>query len=332
MARAAIVLRILIASPSDVEKERELFTDVIHTWNGVHSQEQQVILEPIKWETHSYPASGGRPQQLLNKQIVSGADAVIGIFGCRIGTPTGEALSGTIEEIEELRRAGRHVALYFSDAPVPRDSDRGQLEALKEYRAQRQKDSLYSTYSTLEELRSVATRHLPQIIRAVIQNLRSRNELGRLETGLSKFEARAEQQLSKLTAGSRDEFRNPQIKAEFIGEYPNGPILWITADRDIVLTQLDYLDMHEAKIDSDRLERSGQDFQVPIDHAKLVKINNLMQAAGRPFRMKFRAEITFNGRAISHVIPVIVEPSTKLIEGAITFFLKIVGSTTGYVP
>jgi len=31
-----------------------------------------------------------------------------------------EAQSGTIEEIEEFRKTGRYVALYFSNAPIPR--------------------------------------------------------------------------------------------------------------------------------------------------------------------------------------------------------------------
>ena len=129
---------------------------------------------------------------------------------------------------------------------------------------------------------------------------------------------------------SRDEFRNPQIKSEFLGEYPDGPTLWITADREIMLTQLDYLDLHEAKVDSDKIGLSGQDFRLPIDHAKLVRINNLMHAGGRPFRMKFRVELTGSGRSISHMIPAIVEPAMKTIQGTMTVFMRIVGSTTGY--
>lgn len=50
-------------------------------------------------------------------------DFLIGIFGNRLGTPTGAAQSGTIEEIEQFRKAGKHVALYFSTADVPRNAD-----------------------------------------------------------------------------------------------------------------------------------------------------------------------------------------------------------------
>jgi len=135
---------------------------------------------------------------------------------------------------------------------------------------------------------------------------------------------------SSATAMSSPEFRNPQIRSEFLGEYPDGPTLWITSDREIMLTQLDYLDLHEAKVDSDKTELSGQEFRLPIDHAKLVRISNLMHAGGRPFRMKFRVEVTTSGRSISHVIPAIIEPAMKPIQGTMTGFMRIVGSTTGY--
>jgi pyrimidine deaminase RibD-like protein len=135
---------------------------------------------------------------------------------------------------------------------------------------------------------------------------------------------------SSTTAMPTHEFRNPQIRSEFLGEYPDGPTLWVTSDREITLTQLDYLDLHEAKVDGDKIELSGQDFRLPIDHAKLVRISNLVRADGRPFRMKFRVEVTTSGRSISHVIPAIIEPAMKPIQGTMTGFMRIVGSTTGY--
>jgi hypothetical protein len=71
------------------------------------------MLHAVRWETHSYPATGERPQGIINRQIVDSGHLLIGIFGNRVGTPTGEAQSGTIEEIEQFRKTGRYVALYF---------------------------------------------------------------------------------------------------------------------------------------------------------------------------------------------------------------------------
>jgi uncharacterized protein DUF4062 len=330
LPRTAIVLNVLIASPSDVSEEREIVTSAVHAWNAAHYPNTGIMLNPIRWETHSFPASGDRPQAIVNRQIVDEGDFLIGIFGNRVGTPTGEAQSGTIEEIERFRKAGKYVALYFSTADVPRDADRDQLTALEDYQRERRKDTLYSTFGRSEELRQLVSQHLPHIVSEVHKTLRSSHQLEGLEEELHSTEARAEHQLSRIKSGDT-RIRNPQIKAEFLGEYPDdGPTLWLTADREISLSQLDYLDLHEAKVHSDKLELEGQDFRIPVDHAKLVKVNNLMRSNGRPFRMKFRAEITCNGRAITHVIPVIVEPSMKLIKGTMTWFMKIVGSTTGY--
>jgi hypothetical protein len=126
--------------------------------------------------------------------------------------------------------------------------------------------------------------------------------------------------------------QNPQIRSQILGEYPDGLTLRVTSDREVELTELEYLDATEAKlIESNSLHEHGKDFRIPIDYSKLVKINNLMRADGGPFRMKFRLEMLFGGRSTSHVVPVLIEPSYKPINGTPTYFLKIVGSTTGYV-
>jgi uncharacterized protein DUF4062 len=114
------VLNVLISSPSDVNAERDAVEKAVREWNVNHRKNRNIMLEPVRWETHSYPAMGERPQGILNNQIVKDADLMIGIFGSRMGTPTGTAPSGICEEIEEVRKTGRHVALYFSDAPVAR--------------------------------------------------------------------------------------------------------------------------------------------------------------------------------------------------------------------
>ena len=168
----ATVLNVLIASPSDVSAERDTVESAIHEWNASHYASTGIILHPVRWETHAYPAIGDRPQGILNKQIVKSAHFLMGIFGNRLGTPTGAAPSGTIEEIEEFRKTGRHVALYFSTAPVPRNVDRTQLGALEGYQRALQQQGLYFTFGSVEELRRLITQHLPKIVAEVSTGLR----------------------------------------------------------------------------------------------------------------------------------------------------------------
>lgn len=330
MYRTAIVLNVLIASPSDVSEERDIVTNSVHAWNAAHYSTTGIMLNPIRWESHSFPASGDRPQAIVNRQIVDEGDFLIGIFGNRLGTPTGKAQSGTIEEIERFRQAGKHVALYFSTANVPRDADRDQLSALEDYQRERQGDSLYATFNSSADLRQLIAQHLPHIVAEVHNRLRSSHQLENLEEQLRTTELLAERRLSNIASGTHRQFSNPQINSEFIGEYPDGPTLSLTSDREVVLKQLEYLDLHDATIDGDKLNLEGKDFKISIDHAKVVKVNNLMRSNGRPFRMKFRAEISYEGRIVTHVIPVVIEPSFKQINGTTTYFMKIVGSTTGY--
>ena len=170
--RTAEVLNILIASPSDVADERNVAERVILDWNASHLDRTGVMLHPVRWESHAYPASGSRPQGILNKQIVESGDVLIGIFGYKLGTPTGKAQSGTIEEIEEFRKAGKHVALYFSSADIPRNADRSQLDALESYKKQRQKDTLYFEFEDAISLRNHLTRQLPMIVEEVRRKLK----------------------------------------------------------------------------------------------------------------------------------------------------------------
>jgi hypothetical protein len=165
--RTAELLNILIASPSDVAEERDVVEKVILEWNASHLESTGVMLHPIRWESHAYPASGDRPQAIINKQIIGSGDVLIGIFGYKLGTPTGNAQSGTIEEIEEFRKAGKYVALYFSTADIPRSANRDQLEALDAYKRERQKDTLYFEFEDTLTLRIHLTRHLPKIVAEV---------------------------------------------------------------------------------------------------------------------------------------------------------------------
>src|SRR5688572_30782114 len=118
----ARVVKVMIASPSDVAPEREAARDVIRRWNDLHAEERKVVLMPIGWETHSRPDLSDRPQAIINKQVLKGCDVLVGIFWTRIGTATGAAVSGTVEEINEHVAAGRPAMIYFSTAPVRMES------------------------------------------------------------------------------------------------------------------------------------------------------------------------------------------------------------------
>jgi hypothetical protein len=161
MPQKGTIFRALVASPSDCVPERKIIPEVIADWNAVHSLSSGAIIEPVLWETHSRPAFGDRPQALINQQLVVNCDLVIGAFWTKLGTPTGKAESGTAEEIEQFRAAGKPVLLYFSSAPVvPESLDAEQYQALNEYKKRLGEQGLYWKYESLSEFRRLLQRHL----------------------------------------------------------------------------------------------------------------------------------------------------------------------------
>lgn len=135
MVYQANVVSVMIASPGDVMKERELVRGIIHETNDLHAANNKTVLLPVGWETHAAPELAGRAQEMINKNILDKCDLLVGIFWTRLGTPTGEAESGTVEEIKRHVDAGKPAMIYFSSVPVaPGSYDVDQWEALLAFR------------------------------------------------------------------------------------------------------------------------------------------------------------------------------------------------------
>jgi hypothetical protein len=131
--------RVLIASPSDLTEERQTATEAVNEWNAQHAVAESVVLLPVKWETHSMPQSGVRPQEAVNRQLVNGCDVLVGMFWTKIGTSTGVAESGTVEEIDQFVAAGKPALLYFSSRPI----DPNKIDLTQHKKLRRFKDATY---------------------------------------------------------------------------------------------------------------------------------------------------------------------------------------------
>jgi len=180
---SAQVHRILIASPGDVEMERNQISNTINDWNCVNSEPHEKVLLPVRWETHAKPGAG-RAQELINDQLVKTCDILIGVFWTRLGSPSGEHASGTVEEIEEFLAAGKPVMLYFSAKNMPSDVDLTQLQLLRDFKTKMQSRCLFFEYKDLIELKEHVNRHIslqlngtPQKSTTPIENPPSRKVL-----------------------------------------------------------------------------------------------------------------------------------------------------------
>lgn len=136
MAYLATVIPVMIGSPGDVVEEREIIRSVIHEWNDMNANASKVVLTPVGWETHSSPELGKRAQELINSRLLRDCDLLVGVFWTRLGTPTGDAKSGTVEEIERHLAACKPAMIYFSSKPVaPESMDPSQFAEVTAFKA-----------------------------------------------------------------------------------------------------------------------------------------------------------------------------------------------------
>lgn len=154
MSFDAKVFKILIASPGDVDEEREAIPEVIARWNNSNAETNNVVLLPVKWETHSAPLLGQRPQSVINNQVVTSCDMAIGVFWTRLGSPTGVSESGTAEEIEWFIQNHKPVMVYFSSRSIdPKALDIDQYKSLKEFEKKMQKLGLTGSYTSITDFK-----------------------------------------------------------------------------------------------------------------------------------------------------------------------------------
>lgn len=88
-------LRIFIASPGDLNMERNIFVDVLLEVNTIKAHSLGYHLEPVGWE-ETLPGVG-RPQSLINKDLIT-CDLFVLLLWERWGTESGKYSSGTEEE------------------------------------------------------------------------------------------------------------------------------------------------------------------------------------------------------------------------------------------
>lgn len=196
MAYSATVIPVMIASPGDVSEERNLIRDIIHEWNDIHSMQTNSVLMPVGWETHSSPDLGGRPQALINKNVLEMCDLLVGVFWTRIGTPTGEAESGTAEEIRKHVEAGKPAMVYFSTAPVaPESLDPDQYKALTDFKDWCLGQGLIDEYDNLAAFSEKFRRQVQIVIRdnEYLKGLAGGALLDRANSGSAETEVIIEQ-------------------------------------------------------------------------------------------------------------------------------------------
>jgi hypothetical protein len=124
MSYNAPVYRVFIATPSDVEKEREKIRLAIHKVNEDFSNDGMFM--PVMYEQLP-PAAGVAPQQTINKKALRNCDVLIALFWTKIG-------KGTKDELIEHLNSGKYAMVYkLHKGAIPSDVA-GDKAKSKDYR------------------------------------------------------------------------------------------------------------------------------------------------------------------------------------------------------
>jgi hypothetical protein len=147
----------------------EVVDDLQHTIGD----SEDLALELVRWETHTYPALG--PVQAVINEQVEPYDIFVGIFWKRFGMPTATSESGTVEEFKRAyarwQETGQPpVLFYFCERPFMPHTE-AELDHMKKVLAFREAfPGLYGTYQDTGDFKRKVRRHLARTIRALIIN------------------------------------------------------------------------------------------------------------------------------------------------------------------
>jgi hypothetical protein len=168
------ILRIVVASPGDLQAERKALPDVIDEINRGVAADRNLRLELSRWETDTYPGfhADGPQGQIDTILRIDDCDLLIGIFWHRFGTPTMDAASGTEHEFRLAYQAWKRsrrpqIMVYFNDkAYSPRSREEtDQWGRVLEFRRNFDKEGLWWPYKGSAQLVRLVRNHLTQYVR-----------------------------------------------------------------------------------------------------------------------------------------------------------------------
>ena len=169
MSKKDTVLKIFVASPSNVIDERNRLDEVVHEVNSVVTNSTGIRLDLLRYEKEASPDFGEDAQDVINRQIPQDYDIFIGIMWHTVGTRTKRAASGTIEEYQLAKARydkdpnSVRLMLYFKDAAPSSLADInpeqfGQVRAFRE--RVEDEGGLYATFTTTDDFVNKVRRHL----------------------------------------------------------------------------------------------------------------------------------------------------------------------------
>ena len=159
------VLRLFLASPNDVARERSAVSDEVICINRDFPQHTDYTIDLLAWE-NTLPGAG-RPQAQINA-AVDRCDLFVGVLWKRWGSPAGNLQTGFEEEFHRAKdrrdSTGQpDIWIYFRDVSTEEREDPGpQLQQVLAFRSQLEIEQqiLYRTFSDHAQFSAMLNNHL----------------------------------------------------------------------------------------------------------------------------------------------------------------------------
>ncbi|PIF59958.1 DUF4062 domain-containing protein [Flavobacterium sp. 2] len=179
MAKQITKYSIFLASPSDLEEERFAVEEVISELNLTYSPVNNIVIELLKWETHSAPGiSNFHPQKIITQDIGNDYDLFLGMIWKKFGTRTDENESGTQEEFNNAIKKYKEdndsvqILFYFKNA-VPKtinEIDPEELIKIRDFKKSLQEQKLlYSEFNSVDDFKNSLRIHIPKRLNEIIE-------------------------------------------------------------------------------------------------------------------------------------------------------------------
>jgi hypothetical protein len=180
MPRTETVIKVFLASPMDLNSEREIVADVAASLSAIWTKTQNLRLELLRWETDTAPDAGVDPQAVVNRQLGDDYDIFLGLFWKTIGTPTRSSRSGSIEKFTRAHeRFTQHgaprIMIYFKNSPPASldEIDTDQITALRIFREDLRKlGVLYRSFQDGKQFEEMLRLNLSQAVEDVRRSTR----------------------------------------------------------------------------------------------------------------------------------------------------------------
>jgi SEFIR domain/Effector-associated domain 7 len=170
------ILRVVVASPSDVQTERDLLDiTVIPELNRGIAKAYNLVLELCRWETDAYPGFHlDGPQGLIDGILkIDECDILIGIFWKRFGTPIQSGATGTEHEFLTAYQAWQkkgspEIMMYFKEKEfTPTERDLEQMQGVFNFKNNLPKEGLYWKFKDERDFESLVRQHLTRVVEKI---------------------------------------------------------------------------------------------------------------------------------------------------------------------